>query len=62
MKLNDPEVATRYMNNLKSQIGINEYALELDNGNWTVCKQIISNAAEVIKEEGRRKGSVKRQH
>jgi hypothetical protein len=58
LKLNDPEVATRYMNNLKSQIGINEYALELGNGNWTVCKQIISNAAEeVIKEEGRRKKS-----
>jgi hypothetical protein len=57
-KLNDPEVANRCMNNLKSQIGINEYALELDNGNWTVCKQIISNAAEeVIKEEGRRKRS-----
>jgi hypothetical protein len=41
----------------------------LDNGNWTVCKQIISNGAEeVIKEEGRRKGvnglirSVKNQH
>jgi hypothetical protein len=46
------------MNNLKSQIGINEYALELDNGNWALCKQIISNAAEeVIKEEGRRKRS-----
>jgi hypothetical protein len=30
----------------------------LGNGNWTVCKQIISNAAEeVIKEEGRRKRS-----
>jgi hypothetical protein len=55
LKLNDPEFATRYMNNLKSQIGINEYALELDNCNWTVCKQIISNA--VIKEEGRRKRS-----
>jgi hypothetical protein len=58
LKLNDSEVATRYMNNLKSQIGINEYALELDNGNWALCKQIISNAAEeVIKEEGRRKRS-----
>jgi hypothetical protein len=56
MKLTDPEVATRYMNNLKSQIGNNEYAVELDNDKWTVCKQIISNAAEeVIKEEGRRK-------
>jgi hypothetical protein len=56
MKLNDPEDATRYMNNLKSQLGINEYAVDLDNGNWTVCKQVISNAAEeVIKEEGRRK-------
>jgi hypothetical protein len=42
------------MNNLKSQIGINDYAVELDNGNWTVCKQIISNAAE---EEGRREMS-----
>jgi hypothetical protein len=56
MKLTDPEVPTRYMNNLKSQIGNNEYAAELDNGKWTVCNQIISNAAEVvIKEEGRRK-------
>jgi hypothetical protein len=30
----------------------------LDNSNWTVCKLIISNAAEeVIKEEDRRKRS-----
>jgi hypothetical protein len=29
----------------------------LDNGNWTVCTQIFSNAAEVIKEEGRRERS-----
>jgi hypothetical protein len=28
MKLNDLEVATRYMNNLKSQIGINDYSIE----------------------------------
>jgi hypothetical protein len=28
MKLNDPEVATTYMNNLKSPIGINEYSIE----------------------------------
>jgi hypothetical protein len=69
MKLNDSGLGTRYMNNLESQIGNNEYAVELDNGNWTVCKQIISNAAEeVIKEECRRKGvnglirSVKNQH
>jgi hypothetical protein len=63
MKLTDPEGATRYMNKIKSQIGINEYAVELDNGIWTVCKQIISNAAEeIINEEGRRKRSVKKQH
>jgi hypothetical protein len=69
LKLNDPEVATRYMNNLKSQIGINEYALDLDNGNWTVSKQIISNAAEeVIKKRAGGKGvnglirGVKKQH
>jgi hypothetical protein len=63
MKLTDPEGATRYMNNLKSQIGINEYAVELDNGIWTVCKQIISNVVEeIINEEGRRKRSVKKQH
>jgi hypothetical protein len=44
------------MNNLKSQIEINEYALELDNGNWTVCKQTTGNSAEaVIKDNGRRK-------
>jgi hypothetical protein len=58
LKLNNPDVATRYMNNLKSHIEINENALELDNGNCTVCKQIIGNVAEeVIKEEGRRKRS-----
>jgi hypothetical protein len=46
------------MNNLKSQIEINKNALELDNGNWIICKQIIGNSAEeVIKEEGRRKRS-----
>jgi hypothetical protein len=57
-KLNDPEVAARYVNNLKSQTEIDEYALDLDNGNWTGCKQIIGNSAEaVIKEEGRRKRS-----
>jgi hypothetical protein len=55
-KLNDPEVVTKYMNSLKSQIEINKNALELDNGNWTICKQITgTSAVVVIKEEGKRK-------
>jgi hypothetical protein len=54
-KLNDPEVVTRYINDIKSQIEINKNALELDNGNWTICKQITGNSAEVIKEECKRK-------
>jgi hypothetical protein len=37
-KLDDPEVVTRYMNNLKSQTEMNKNASELDNGNWTICK------------------------
>jgi hypothetical protein len=46
------------VNNLKSQTRIDEYALELDNSNWTVCKQIVGNSAEAVtQEEGSRKRS-----
>jgi hypothetical protein len=52
------EMIRKLQPDIKSQIGINECALELDNGTWMMCKQIIGNPAEVvIKEQSRRKRS-----
>jgi hypothetical protein len=54
-KLKDPENVRKYRSSLKVQVECGEQTTEIDNGNWTSCKHIITKSAyEVIKEEGGR--------
>jgi hypothetical protein len=55
-KLQDSEIVIKYKDILNKQLEGNEHVTELSNGNWTVCKQIITKTAEeIIKEKDKRK-------
>jgi hypothetical protein len=62
-RLKDHKTVRKYVNTLKVTAEFDEHTNGINNGNWTTCKQIITNAAdEVIKEERKGKemvGSVK---
>jgi hypothetical protein len=51
-KLKDPETIRKYTNSLNVQEERNGETTAIDNGNWTIGKQITTTAAEgVIKKE-----------
>jgi hypothetical protein len=55
-KLQDSEIAIKYRDILNKQLEGDEHVTELSNGNWTVCKQVITKTAEeIIKEKDKRK-------